>query len=273
MFMFTTSRFKSTSSLVTSLVVAMLCLIALIGLQLPQLNQLIDRSKTAPIEELRREVAAEKLRLELIEKIPSLGFSNLIADWSMLSFLQYFGDDVARGRTGYELSPNYFEIIVDRDPHFLKSYLFLSTSVSLFGGEPEKAIALMEKGLKSLTPEQPGAYYIWRYKGTDELLFLGDTKRAQKSFAKAAEWASQHSDPESQKIAALSRGTAEFLAGDPDLTLAQESAWAIVLINALNADDERTRNQVIARIEAQGGKVIISPKGAVTVQLRKPNSQ
>lgn len=264
--MFTVSRFKFTSSLVTALV-AMVCLLALVGLQVPQWNQLISKSKTAPIEELRREVAAEKLRLELIQKIPSLGFSNLIADWVLLSFIQYFGDDVARDRTGYELSPEYFEVIVDRDPHFLQSYLLLSTSVSLFAGEPEKTIFLMEKGLKSLTPQQLGAYYVWRYKGIDELLFLGDSKRAQKSFTMAAKWASEHSDEESQNIASISRRTAEFLADDPDITLAQEGAWAMVLVNALNTNDERTRKQVVDRIERQGGKVIISPKGAISVKL------
>lgn len=260
------------NSLFGYFLVILFSIIAIIGLQLPQLNQIINKSKTASIEELRREVAAEKIRLDLIQKIPDLGFSNLIADWTLLSFLQYFGDDVARDRTGFELSPNYFEIIVDRDPHFLKSYLFLSTSISLFAGEPEKAIALMAKGLKSLTPEQPGAYYVWRYKGTDELLFLGDSKKAERSFAKAAEWAREFSDPESQNIAELSRKTAEFLADDPDLNSAQERAWAMVLVNSLNTGDERTQKRIIERIEAQGGKVIISPKGAVSVQLPKPNS-
>ena len=269
--MSTKAQMKFTSSLVTSLV-AVLCLLALIGLQLPQLNKLIGKSKAAPIEELKREVAAEKLRLDLIQKIPNLGFSNLIANWTLLSFLQYFGDDPARDRTGYELSPNYFEIIVDRDPHFIKSYLFLSTSVSLFAGEPEKAIALMETGLKSVTPEQPGSYYVWRYKGTDELLFLGNAQKAQRSFAKAAEWASEFSDPESQNVASVSRRTAEFLADDPDLRLAQEAAWAMVLVNSLNANDDRTKKRVTERIEAQGGKVIISPKGAVSVQLPKANT-
>ncbi|MBE9224313.1 hypothetical protein IQ264_02350 [Phormidium sp. LEGE 05292] len=262
---------KLRGSLAT-IIVAVLCLLALIGLQVPQLNQILTKSKTASLPELKKEVTAEKVRLELIQKIPGLGFSNLIADWTLLSFLQYFGDDAARDRTGYELSPEYFKIIVDRDPHFRKSYLFLSTSISLFAGEPEKAIALMEQGLKSLTPEQPEAYYVWRYKGTDELLFLGNAQKAKISFAKAAEWASEFSDPESQNIASISRRTAEFLADDPDLRLAQEAAWAMVLVNALNANDERTRKRVTERIEAQGGKVIISPKGAVIVQLPKPNS-
>lgn len=269
--MSTKFQMKFTSSLVTS-AVAVLCVLALIGLQLPQLNQLISKSKTAPIEELKREVATEKLRLDLLQKIPSLGFSNLIADWTLLSFLQYFGDDPARDRTGYELSPEYFRTIIDRDPHFIQAYLFLSTSVSLFAGEPEKAIALMDKGIQSLTPEQPRAYYTWRYKGIDELLFLGNTKTAEKSFTKAAEWASEFADEESQNIAALSRKTAQFLATDPDVKVAQEGAWAMILVNALNANDERIRKRVIERIEAQGGKVIISPEGAVSIKLPKANS-
>lgn len=268
--MFTKSTLKSNNLIWYSLVI-IFSLLALIGLQLPQLNLLINKSKTASIEELKREATAEKIRLELIQKMPSLGFGNLIADWTLLNFLQYFGDDPARDRTGYELSPEYFKTIIDRDPHFIQAYLFLSTSVSLFAGEPEKAIAFMEKGIQSLTPKQPRAYYTWRYKGTDELLFLGDTKKAEKSFAKAAEWASEFADEESQSIAALSRRTAEFLADDPDIRVAQEGAWAMVLINALNANDERIRKRVIERIESQGGKVIITPEGAVSIQLPKTN--
>jgi len=270
--MSSTSQFKLHSSLAT-LIVAILCLLALVGLQVPQLNQMLTRSKTAPIEELKREVAAEKIRLNLLQKAPSFGFNNLIVDWTLLSFIQYFGDDRARDRTGFELSPDYFQIILDRDPNFIKPYLFLSTSVSLFAGQPEKSIALMEKGLKSISPKQPGSYYVWRYKGIDELLFLGNIKAAQKSFKMAAEWASLFADPESRNIAAISQRTAQFLSTNPDIRLAQEGAWAMVLINSLNTNDERTRKLVIERIEAQGGKVIIGENGSVSVELpkRQPN--
>ena len=104
-----------------------------------------------------------------------------------IDFLQFFGDDEARDRTGYRLSPEYFEVILGRDPRFLDAYLGLSVSSSLYGGMPEKSIALMDKGLKSLSPQLPKkSYYIWRYKGTDELLFLGNAQAAQTSFLKAA---------------------------------------------------------------------------------------
>jgi hypothetical protein len=256
---------------IISFLVALLCLLGIGVIQFPQLNKLITRKQTASIEDFKREVETERLRLNLIQKIPALGFDNLTANWVYLGFLQYFGDDLARDQTGYELSPAYFEIIVDRDPRFLGSYISLTASVSLYAGKPEKSVALMAKGLKSMSAKiPPQSYYVWRYKAIDELLFLADIKSAQQSFAKAAEWASVYSDPESKNVAKLSRRTAEFLAGNPDkkrIRIAQESSWGLVLTNALNTNDRRTRDQVIRQIEARGGKVTISQEGGVSVQL------
>lgn len=251
--------------------VALLCLLAIGGLQFPRLSKLITRIKIASNEEFKREVNAEQLQLNLIKKIPSLGYENLIANWVFLDFLQYFGDDLARQQTGYSLSPEYFEIIVDRDPRFLGAYISLSSSISLYAGLPKQSIVLMEKGLKSMSPTiPPKSYYVWRYKAIDELLFLEDIKAAQTSFAMAGQWASHNSDPESQNVAAISRGTAQFLAGNPDkkrIRTAQEGAWASVLVNALNTNDDRTRQRIIHEIEARGGKVAITPEGQIKVQL------
>lgn len=122
-----------------------------------------------------------------------------------------------------------------------------------------------------MTPKiPPQSYYVWRYKGTDELLFLEDIKSAQQSFAMAANWASAYTDPESQNVAAISLRTAKFLAGNPDKTRlrkAQEGAWGLVVVNALNTRDERTLKQAIRQIEAKGGKVTITPEGGVSVKL------
>ena len=252
-------------------VVALLCLVGVGRLQSLQLNKLINRNKIVSIAEIKREVEAEELRLNLIKKTPTLGFDNLIAGWTWLSFNQYFGDELAREQTGYQLSGKYFEIIVERDPLFLAPYLALYSSVSLFAGKPEQSVALMAKGLKSMSPKiPPQSYYVWRYKGTDELLFLEDIKSAQQSFAMAARWASAYTDPESQNVATISRRTADFLAGNPDKTQirkAQEGAWALVVVNALNTRDERTLKQTIRQIEARGGKVTITPEGRVSIKL------
>lgn len=247
--------------------VAVVCVLAVGGLQLPKLNALSSKADNASLENLRQEVESEQLRLSLLQKTPVFGFDNLLADWVFLNFLQYFGDDSARSQTGYALSPDYFRIIVDRDPRFLGAYNGLSTSVSLYAAKPEQSVALMEKGLKSMSPKSPPqSYYVWRQKGIDELLFLGNAQAARQSFEKAAEWASAYPDDESQYVAALSRQTAEFLARNPLSKSAQVSAWSMVLNNVV---DQRTRQFVISRIEALGGKVIITPQGQAKIQLPK----
>jgi hypothetical protein len=239
--------------------VALTCATFIGATQLPQLRKISTKTSTAPVAVLEREIAAEKLRLNLLEKLPTFGFSNLLADWVFLNFLQYFGDDEARAKTGYALSPEYFEIILNRNPYFLDGYFFLSGSTSLYAGMPERSVALMNQSLQRLSPQvPPKAYYAWRYKGVDELLFLGDSKAAQHSFGMAAEWASTYTDPESQSIAAFSRRTAQFLARNPESKFAQVSAWSQVLSNAT---DDRTRQIAVERIRALGGDVITGPDG------------
>lgn len=246
--------------------VALLCVLGVGVLQVPQLKQLSSSKKNALPKMLKREIQSEKLRLNLVRQLPTFGFDNLIADWIFINFLQYFGDDEVREKTGYSLSPEYFEVILTHDPYFLQAYLFLSTSTSLYAAMPEQSVALMEKGLKSLSPRVPQkSYYIWRYKGIDELLFLGDANAAKQSFATAAQWASTYSDEESKQVAAISGRTAEFLARNPKSKSAQIAAWTMVLSNKI---DEQTRKLAIKRIEALGGEVYITPQGAL--QVRPP---
>jgi hypothetical protein len=261
--MLSQSRNSLNQSVAVSLV-ALLCMVTVGVLQIPQLNFMRNRAKTASLEALQQDVEQEKLRLNLLQKIPGFGFDNLLADWVFLNFLQYFGDDDARNRTGYSLNSEYFEIIVDRDPRFLGAYIGLSTSISLYAGRPEESVALMEKGLKSMSPQVPlKSYYVWRYKGVDELLFLGNTQAARQSFEKAAEWAITYSDEESQYVAALSRKTAQFLARNSNSKSAQVIAWTMVFNYAT---DDRTRKIAISRIEALGGKVAITPEGKLMIQ-------
>lgn len=253
------------SQSVAASLVALLCIFAVGMLQVPQLNSLKNRSKTASLEALQQELETEKLRLNLLQKTPTFGFNNLLADWVFLNFIKYFGDDDARKVTGYQLSPDYFEFIINRDPKFLKAYLFLSNSSSLYAAMPERSVALMDKGIKSLSPQHPPkSYYVWRYKAIDELLFLGDGQKAGQSFNKAAEWASVYSDEESRTVVEVSRKTAEFLSRNPNSKLAQVSAWTMVLNNTA---DERTRKIAVSRIEAIGGKITITPEGNVKIRL------
>jgi hypothetical protein len=256
---------QNLSQSVAASIVVLIGILAVGGLQVPQLDALRNKAQNATPETLQREVESERLHLNLLQKTPAFGFDNLLADWVFLNFLQYFGDDPARAVTGYQLSPDYFEVIVDHDPRFREMYLFLATSGSLYAGMPERSVALMEKGLQSLSPKvPPKSYYVWRQKAIDELLFLGNAQAARQSFEKAAEWASMSSDEESQNVAAMSRQTAEFLRRNPNSKSAQVAAWTMVLNNVT---DDRTRKIAISRIEALGGKVSITPQGVVKIQL------
>lgn len=214
-------------------------------------------------------LAEEKIigtNLAIAQKMPKFGFDNLIANWAFLNFMQYFGDEPARKTTGYRATPKFFEVIVKRDPLFLQMYPYLSSSISLFSGQPQQTVKLLEQGLKEIPPKlQPEAYFLWQAKGTDELLFLGRNSDAQASYEKAAEWGSRSSDPQIQAIAERSRETARFLATNPDSRRARVAAWFNILTNAV---DESTRQFAIRQIMVLGGNVS-AENGALQVKLPK----
>jgi len=235
--------------------------IAAVGMQLPRLNQKIAGQTP---ESDRQWVEREKARLKLLNQLPpkGFGFNNMIANLTFLGFLQYFGDDVARvqNKTGFSLSPDYFEVIINRDPMHIYSYLFMSNSVTIFAAQPKIAIALYEKGLQFISPEaQYEAYTVWRRRAIDELLFLGDSAAARKSHLKAAEWAERanfpaDAFPDSKSIAKSSRGTAEFLSKDPNSVPVRISAWNSVLTTAV---DRKTYQIAVNELDRLGVEVKI----------------
>ena len=226
-------------------------------LQLPKLKSVDETKKAIYFKQEKSEETA----INFLDNLPSLGFGNLISDWIMLKFVQYFGDDVAREETGYSLSPDYLEAIVQHDPRFTQAYLIISPASSLFAGRPERTVALMEQGLDQLSPAIPKAYFIWLYKGVDEILFLADTKAAQKSYTMAAKWAKLAGDTEIEEAA---RNTAQFLAKNPDSKVARIGAWTMVLSSATDA---KTQQRAINEIKALGGEIITTPEGRLSVKV------
>ncbi|MBE9004734.1 hypothetical protein IQ259_06740 [Fortiea sp. LEGE XX443] len=248
----------SYQALITPLV-ACLSILGVSTLQLPRLQSLLINKQASSLESLEKDIQVEYLRLSILKELPSFGYDNFIANWVYLNFLQYFGDDEVREKTGYSLSPEYFDIIIKHDPRFLGAYIGLSTSTAMYAAMPERSIELMREGLQSISPQVPEkSYYVWRYKGIDELLFLGDAQAAQNSFTMTADWANNYSDPESQHIAQNSTQTAEFISRNPDGRYARIATWAMVLNNGV---DEKTRKRAIKEIENLGGKVISTPVG------------
>lgn len=235
----------------------------IINLQSVQKEKITQNTLT---KETYLEIAdSEALRLSFAKKMPTFGFDNLAASWSMLQFLQYFGDDKARDYTGYSLSDDYLEAIAENDPRFSLAYLIISPASSLYGGTPQRTIELMNEGLEHLTPDMPKAYFVWLYKGMDEILFLGDLEKAKKSYQKAAEWAAIAGD---ERIAEAASDTVEFLETNPDTTEAQINAWSLLLFNS---EEKATREIAKANIEKLGGEVRVSSDGRVEVIPPKAN--
>ena len=255
-------RVQNTCSLLISWIIIGLCLSSIFNLQRTQLS---FQENNLTREDYLKEEKATQVNLKLFKQMPSFGFDNLVADLSYLQFLQYFGDSEAREEIGYTLSPEFFEILVNNDPKFIRPYFLMSPATSIFAGNPEKSIDFIEQGIKSVKPDSdPHAYYLWLYKATDEMLFLGDNAAAIKSYEIAAQWAEKINTPESQQSAANIRQTIRFLEEDPDSTIAHIGAWTMVLSST---PDEKTQQKAIQKIEELGGQIVITPEGSLTVKV------
>uniref|UniRef100_A0A832H1R1 Tetratricopeptide repeat protein n=1 Tax=Oscillatoriales cyanobacterium SpSt-402 TaxID=2282168 RepID=A0A832H1R1_9CYAN len=205
----------------------------------------------------------EKFRLELLKQTPSFGFDNLFADWVFLNFLQYYGDDDARDKTGYALSPEYFDIVTRRDPRFAGAYIFLSNSVSHQAGRPELAVEMMQRGADALSPQiDPLAFQVWRFMSLDQLLLLGDIPGARRSLEMAAQWVE---DTPYAELNAVFRQTAEFLRKDPNSKPVRVSAWAAIYQQAAMVGDQQTQERAKREIFRLGGK-IFEKDGKLVVQ-------
>lgn len=202
-----------------------------------------------------------KTALAIQKLSPSLGFDGIMADWTFLNFIQYFGDEKARLETGYHLIPDYFEMISQKDPRFVRAFLILSPSNSIYAGLPNKTIAFLNKALKQITPEiEPLAHYLWLYKGVDEMLFLGDLRAARHSFAMAAKWAKQAGE---ELTVQRAKETIRFLETNPDTRKVKIAGWMLVLSNA---QDSKTQKHALNKLKELGAKVYVDPMGKVIIQ-------
>lgn len=200
----------------------------------------------------QQEAQQEALRLKMLKTIPSFGFDNLIADWTFLKFLQYFGDDEARDVTGYDLSQDYFDIVTQRDPRWADIYLFLSTAISFYQGKPETAVNFIERGTRALavSPQlHSQSWIVWRTKGLDELLLLGDIPDSIRSHEMAADWVEE--SPEGPKLAPMFRATAEFLRRDPDSVPVRFTAWSTVYAQTTDKLVRQRAKQALVKLGAQ----------------------
>ncbi len=247
-------------------------LASIVALQATHRKQLFEAEGEALVTQANLQESRFQSQVQLLKYLPDLGFRNLVADWAFLQFLQYFGNWDHRDITGYGLSGDFFDVVIDRDPYtYDPPYIFLSTSLTLYAAQPERSVELQARGLESLTPQfPPESFFIWRGKGIDEMLFLGDFEAASQSHATAAEWAAQSPDPRAEAAQQSLQETAEFLATEPDNPRLRVNAWLQILGNV---DDERTQAIVIQNIADLGYEVVPRDGGGYSVRPYTPSAE
>ncbi|MGZ4829147.1 MAG: tetratricopeptide repeat protein [Candidatus Angelobacter sp.] len=117
----------------------------------------------------------------------SLGYSSLLADIYWTRAVQYFGDKLNQRSMRYDLLYPLLDITTDLDPHLIVAYefgsLFLSQPPPDGAGQPEKAVALVEKGIR----ENPSYWRLYFTLGFIHYLDRRDYKAAGAAFLKGSE--------------------------------------------------------------------------------------
>src|SRR5205823_8788941 len=106
------------------------------------------RGKQATLEEVLYIPSGKTL------KKMSLGYSGLLADIYWTRAVQYFGrKHQEEEELHYELLYPLLDITTDLDPHLIIAYdfgsIFLSQAPPAGAGQPDKAVALIEKGIRA----------------------------------------------------------------------------------------------------------------------------
>jgi hypothetical protein len=253
---------KSQFSTFISPLLACFSLASLIWLQKSRLNQVsATQSPSQVISEQNKQAAS----LKFSSQLPTTSYRNLVANWRFLEYFQYFGDVEARKITGYKLIPDFFAEIVRNDPKFVDAYLYLSPANSLYAGRPDRTVALMSEGLPYLSPKIKDAYFVWLYKGVDELLFFNNIVAAKNSYQMASLWAAQQNDESSRQISQSARQTVRYLQNNSVSRTAQIQAWMSLMANARG--DQNLQRFILRKVIALGANVTISTDGSLEVTM------
>jgi hypothetical protein len=134
------------------------------------------RGKEATLEEVLYLPSGKTL------KRMSLGYSSFLADIYWTRAVQYFGAKNIQRSMRYDLLSPLLEITTDLDPHLIVAYesgsIFLSQRPPGGAGQPDKAVALVEKGIR----ENPAYWRLYFTLGFIHYLDRRDYKAAQEAF-------------------------------------------------------------------------------------------
>lgn len=117
----------------------------------------------------------------------SLGYSSLLADVYWTRAVQYFGAQHMRGSERYDLLAPLLDITTDLDPNLIVAYetgsIFLCQEPPDGAGQPDKAVALVEKGIRA----NPSYWRLYFTLGFIHYVDRHDPKAAERAFHKGSE--------------------------------------------------------------------------------------
>ncbi|HEX5433354.1 MAG TPA: hypothetical protein VFY05_03895 [Candidatus Angelobacter sp.] len=123
---------------------------------------------------------------KLIKRM-SLGYSGLLADIYWTRAVQYFGSKHIAQSMHYDLLYPLLDITTDLDPQLIAAYdygsIFLSEQPPQGAGQPDKAVALVEKGIR----ENPDYWRLYFTLGFIQYQNRHDYRAAQEAFEKGSE--------------------------------------------------------------------------------------
>ena len=162
--------------------VALLLLVTLLSGSVLALRKVESlRGPTASLEEVLFVSSGKTL------KKMSLGYSSLLANIYWTRAVQYFGARHTNNSNRYDLLYPLLDITTDLDPQLIEAYqtgsIFLSQRVPEGAGQPDKAVALIEKGIRA----NPTYWRLYFTLGFTHYLDRKDFKAAEQAFERGSE--------------------------------------------------------------------------------------
>ncbi|HWZ44231.1 MAG TPA: hypothetical protein VNW97_12195 [Candidatus Saccharimonadales bacterium] len=122
----------------------------------------------------------------------SLGYQGLLADIYWTRAVQYFGAKHIVEDMRYDLLYPLLDITSDLDPHLVVTYtygsFFLSQAPPKGAGEPDRAVELLEKGIRY----NPNDWHLYFNLGFVHYMDRKDLKAAYQAFARGSERPDAH---------------------------------------------------------------------------------
>lgn len=112
----------------------------------------------------------------------SLGFDRFIADLYWLMFVQYYGDVKACRDERFRYAPDYLNVVIKMDPHFIRPYWYAAFVLADDLKQQDEANRVLDEGIRN-NPQDWSLPYI---AGFNQYLYKKDSKKAAEYYRIAA---------------------------------------------------------------------------------------